>query len=105
MKTHSVLMLLAIAASAAMAEAQSPGSCADLTGLTLERVEITKAEKWFRLVSRILRLIRAHHPSGLFPLTAAWTVLSIGARASVARSSALALPWLCPTRPHGMATS
>lgn len=42
---HSVLLLLAIAAGAAVAaEAQSPASCADLAGLKLDRVEITMAE-------------------------------------------------------------
>ena len=40
-----MLMLLAIAASAAMvAEAQSPGACANLAGLKLDGVEITRAE-------------------------------------------------------------
>jgi hypothetical protein len=42
---HSMMILLAIAASAVtVAEAQSPGSCANLTGLKLDRVEIIKAE-------------------------------------------------------------
>ena len=42
---QSVLLLLAIAASATVvAEAQSPAFCADLSGLSLDRVEITKAD-------------------------------------------------------------
>lgn len=42
---HSMMILLAIAASTVtVAEAQSPGSCANLTGLKFERVEIIKAE-------------------------------------------------------------
>ena len=42
---RSVLLFLAIAASAAaVAEAQSAANCADLAGLKLDRVEITKAE-------------------------------------------------------------
>jgi hypothetical protein len=45
MMKHSVLLLLAIAASATVvAEAQSPASCADLARLKPDRVEITKAE-------------------------------------------------------------
>ncbi len=42
---HSMMILLAIAISAVtVAEAQSLGSCANLTGLKLDRVEIIKAE-------------------------------------------------------------
>ena len=42
---HSILLLLAIAASATVvAVAQSSASCADLAGLKLNRVEITNAE-------------------------------------------------------------
>jgi hypothetical protein len=42
---HSMMILFAVAASAVtVAEAQSPGSCANLTGLKLDRVEIIKAE-------------------------------------------------------------
>ena len=45
MMKHSVLLLLAIAASATVvAEAQSPASCADLARLKPDRIEITKAE-------------------------------------------------------------
>ena len=45
MMKHSVLLLLAIAASATVVvEAQSPASCADLARLKPDRVEITKAE-------------------------------------------------------------
>ena len=42
---HSMLLLLVIAASAAtVTEAQSTGPCADLAGLKLDRVEISKVE-------------------------------------------------------------
>src|ERR1700740_543141 len=40
---HSVLLLFAIAASAAITQAQSSASCANLAGFKLDRVEISSA--------------------------------------------------------------
>jgi len=85
---HSMLLLFVFAASAAtVTDAQSPDSCADLAGLKLDRVEVSKAE----LVPAGF-MVPSSYPGapsiGPLSVTAMSTGSSTAAKVSTGRNSA-----------------